>query len=70
MKGNGNETIKCPFYKKHEGVVITCEGITDDSTLKLCFKSKIGQQKQQKIFCEKSYTNCEIYRTLLDKYDT
>lgn len=69
-KGNGNESILCPFYKKHDGVVITCEGITDDSTLKLCFRNKIGERIQQKTFCEKAYKNCEIYRMINSKYDT
>lgn len=61
--------VKCPFFKKEEGIVITCEGIVDNSSIKLCFTYKAQKNLQSKTFCQKDYQKCEVYRMLMEKYD-
>lgn len=61
--------IKCPFFKEQNPKNISCEGLVDDSIIKLCFVSPKAKDTQTRIFCEKSYKNCEIYRILEKKYE-
>lgn len=61
--------INCPFYKSMGLKSITCEGITDDCDTKLIFTATEARDKHRKIFCDKKYCNCEVYRMLEKKYD-
>jgi hypothetical protein len=61
--------INCPYYLSTSKKSITCEGITDDCTLKLLFVSAEKRDLHRKIFCEKRYTNCEIFNMLEKKYE-
>ncbi len=60
--------ICCPFYQSMANKSISCEGITDDCITKLLFISSEKRELHRKIFCEKKYENCEIYRMLEEKY--
>lgn len=60
--------ICCPFYQSIANKSISCEGITDDCTTKLLFKSSDKMNQHRVIFCEKKYENCEVFRMLEDKY--
>jgi hypothetical protein len=68
-KGCWNESVQCPFYIKDDAIKITCEGFVQGSFLTMRFPNKEEKLKQRKIFCEKGYKCCEIYRMLIsDKY--
>lgn len=61
--------IKCPFYKEQAARSISCEGLTDDSIIKLWFTSPKSKCLHMDIFCSKRYKNCEIYTMLEKKYE-
>lgn len=62
--------VRCPFYKYDDGKKrITCEGLTDDSSLALIYHNKTDYEKQISIFCCRHYTKCELYRMLMEKYE-
>ena len=61
--------INCPFYQSMATQSISCEGITDECLIKLIFTSPEKRDSHRKIFCEKHYQNCEIYRMLEKKYE-
>lgn len=66
----GAEEIKCPFFRSHTNVEILCEGVTDDSTIRMLFRNRKGRERQEQIFCAGRYENCEIYRAIMKaKYD-
>lgn len=62
--------VRCPFYKYDDGKKrITCEGLTDDSSLALIYHNKTDYEKQISIFCCRHYSKCELYRMLMEKYE-
>jgi hypothetical protein len=61
--------VLCPFYKFSATTSITCEGITDDSDLKLFFKDKKRMRFHREVFCCSKYKNCELYSMLEKKYE-
>lgn len=61
--------IICPFYKSMAQKSITCEGITDECITKTIFTSPEKRDMHRKVFCERKYKNCEIYRMLEKKYE-
>lgn len=66
----GAEEVKCPFFRSHTYVEILCEGVTDDSTIRMLYRNRKGREKQERIFCADRYKNCEIYRAIMSaKYD-
>lgn len=65
-------SVGCPFYnhddkRKHR---ITCEGLVDDSCLALVFQRRQDYEIHITTFCCEHYKRCEIYRMLMQKYDT
>ena len=61
--------VRCPFYKFDDGKRrITCEGIIEDSSLALIFHNKEDYELQLTVFCCEHYTNCEVHRLLMEKY--
>lgn len=61
--------IKCPFYKESAKKSISCEGLTEDSIIKLLFNSPKKMVMHCRIFCEHRYKACEIYNMLEKKYE-
>ena len=62
--------VRCPFYKYDDVKKrITCEGLTDDSSLALIYHNKTDYEKQISIFCCRHYSKCELYRMLMEKYE-
>ena len=68
----GKADAQCPFYKSDEDQKkrICCEGIVEESTLALTFLRKNAYKKQLEVFCCEHYKKCEIYRMLMEKYET
>lgn len=61
--------VRCPFFKRQTGVSISCEGLTDEMGIKLCFANANAQRLHMEVFCEKHYKKCEIYEILEKKYE-
>ena len=69
MSMSEEKEVKCPFYKGMTMQGISCEGLTDDSTLKLLFTSPEKRKSHCKRFCRTNYKTCEIYKLLEKKYE-
>lgn len=64
------ETVWCPFYRTDSGKSIFCEGITDESFLRLTFTSLRTKRQQMEIFCRtKNCEKCELYTAICARYD-
>lgn len=62
--------VKCPFYKYDDGKKrITCEGLVDNSSLALIYRTKADYESQLMEYCCKDYKDCVIHRLLLRKYE-
>lgn len=61
--------VLCPFFKENKEKGISCEGLTEDSILKLCFNTQKEKELHLKVFCQGKYKNCEIYNMLERKYE-
>lgn len=69
MSDYGSESVLCPFWKDRQNgnqQEIRCEGISNTTTIKLCF---LGHKKGyvQRV-CSKDYSACLIYQMLENKY--
>jgi hypothetical protein len=61
--------VLCPFFKRQTVVSISCEGLTDDMGIKLCFQNAKAKDIHAEVFCNCKYKNCEIYGMVEKKYD-
>lgn len=66
--------VRCPLYRKDGGVRLNCEGITDECTLQLNFRTKAAKNQQIGIFCRDRFRYCELYEAIMkakyaDLYD-
>lgn len=67
--------VQCPFYQYDESNGksrihrITCEGLTENSTLALNYKRKRDFNIQLETFCCIHFPKCEVYRMLMEKYE-
>lgn len=65
----GLQPIWCPFYRADNGKSIYCEGITEQSFLRLTFATGRAKQQQMEIFCRtKSCEKCELYAAIQARY--
>lgn len=60
--------VQCPFFVR-AGVcgnrnTITCEGVTEESTLQWRFRSKMDCRVQMRAFCEQNHEKCEVFQML------
>lgn len=61
--------VKCPFFKRQTNVGISCEGLTDEMFIRLCFQTAKAKDTQMEVFCDNHYRKCEIYEILEKKYE-
>lgn len=61
--------IRCPFFRGHTPTEIGCEGITDDTLLKLIFPCRTARDRQEDIFCMQHFEKCELYEAINKKYE-
>lgn len=67
--------VKCPFYESDDKGRISCEGITDESRIRLCFMKASGALDQDKKleylhnYCIRDYQKCRVYKMLQAKYE-
>lgn len=58
---------QCPFYKAEDRDAIYCEGVTDNSTIRLSFSGSAAAYREE--YCSQSWENCLIAKALWKKYD-
>lgn len=69
LEQKGFQPVWCPFYRTDSGKSIFCEGITDESFLRLTFASIRKKQQQMDIFCRtKHCEKCELYGAIYARY--
>lgn len=61
--------VKCPFFRRQTVVSISCEGLTDEMGIKLCFQNAKAKDIHAVTFCNAKYKYCEIYEMLEKKYE-
>lgn len=61
--------INCPFYEASATQSISCEGITDECTIRLIFDSPREMNLHRMVCCENGYGKCRIYKMLEKKYE-
>lgn len=61
--------VNCPFFRGHTTTDIGCEGLSDETSIRLIFPSKSARDRHEEIFCIKHYKNCELYRAIMEKYE-
>ena len=62
--------VGCPFYLDDDGKTrIVCEGLVKCSRIALEYSRQKDFDIQMKTFCWDRYTNCEIYRVLIEKVE-
>lgn len=61
--------VKCPFFRGHTPTEVGCEGITDDTLLKLIFANRTARDRHEDIFCMAAYEKCELFRAINEQYE-
>lgn len=67
--------VQCPFYENDERGCIRCEGVVDDTRLKLSFQNRDGSLDQDRkldylhTYCIHNYQSCRIHKMLMGKYE-
>lgn len=57
--------ICCPFFVAHGKTVVICEGLIDGTRMCCEFKEPKSKTWHQENYCEKNYTRCEIYCSIM-----
>lgn len=62
--------VVCPYYHRSESNFIRCEGVNDDSTIKIVYEDSNKAKAYKKQFCKsmRNYKNCMVCRMLNQKY--
>ena len=61
----GTGDIKCPFFVAHNDSEIVCEGMIDGCRSCMRFRETTRKKFHQETYCEKEYTRCEMYCSIL-----
>ncbi len=61
------QTNCCPFARGETATSISCEGFIDDvAVLTAVYSSGRAKATQKRIFCDRDYQKCEVYRMIMD----
>ena len=60
--------VLCPFYRKEDCNGIHCEGIEDDTTIKLIHQSSEAKKQHRRYYCSRGYKKCPIAIMLYKTY--
>lgn len=62
--------VACPYYSRHDGNRICCEGLDPSNTINLVFENKKHQKEYGYTYCNdvKRCRKCKIYQMLDAKY--
>lgn len=61
----------CPFYRgwtNRPSAEIGCEGITEESKIRLMFSNIKARDQHMDIFCCNRFHYCELYRAIYQQY--
>lgn len=70
-KGKYDKAIVCPFYRCSDPYHISCEGVTEDSSIKVTFGLPDKTNMYKDCFCRNidGYTHCKVAEMLTRKYN-
>ncbi len=57
--------IVCPFFRSHNDREVICEGFFAGCSCGLKFKRAEDKAFHQANYCEKNYTRCELYLSVM-----
>lgn len=57
--------FRCPFFRWQSRQRISCEGLTDDSSIWQQFATPEACRQHEQIFCWARWQNCEIARAVM-----
>ena len=60
---------KCPFYFTEDNLLISCEGVTGSSKLRLTFNRTAPKERYRLHYCDESFETCRVYQMLMGKYE-
>lgn len=59
--------VICPFYKKDEKIVLTCEGFPGATVIKQVYPNIASLKQQLELYCNTwDHKRCEIYRLIMN----
>lgn len=61
-------SVLCPFYHKEDGNGIHCEGVSEDTTIKLIHQSSEAKKQHRRHYCSRGYKKCPIAIMLYKRY--
>lgn len=71
MANRTSKNAKCPFYHKHDGGKIKCEGLSDNSTIHLVFETPAERARFMREHCNsiQGCKVCLIHKILYEKWE-
>ena len=61
----GTKLMRCPFFVAHSENEVVCEGLIDGCRSCMRWKKPGDKAFHQRTFCEKEYTRCEMYCSIV-----
>lgn len=68
MKAFVSKEVVCPFYRKETATAVFCEGVEEDTSIKLIFPSTQKKDEYRYRCCKAWKSKCRIAQMLADKY--
>jgi len=69
MKQYCSPIALCPYYRDESAGAVGCQGVSDQSYLRLSFDNRSAAFGYKRSRCKKSYRLCPVYRMLAQLYD-
>lgn len=75
MASFNDKWVRCPFYGRDDSNGIICEGVQDNTALRLMFQDKHGGKQAEakrcymETYCMGKYQYCRLARMLEMKYE-
>jgi hypothetical protein len=67
---NKAPVVICPFYKSHDKLCLTCEGVGDGEELVRRFRTRAERIGYMRRRCDTfGYQNCPIFKIIEEKYE-
>lgn len=62
--------VVCPYYLSDDGKrSVDCEGVTDSSRVRMCFRTQADFEKYMGHYCCRHYGDCGISRAIHATYE-
>lgn len=62
-------SVLCPFYRAEESHCIHCEGLEDNSSIRLTYAHMGKKKAYRDRFCKDEYKKCRIAGMLFEKWE-